>query len=124
MQRAGVPNSLGNLLQGGYFDLLVGDDALQRLVLASQLFELLDVVGFQPAALGPPAVEGLLGDLKRLGHLGDLLALPEHPVGRAELADDLLGRMPASLHVGAPSPGIGAWDSHSGWTDFRRSGQM
>jgi hypothetical protein len=45
------------------------------------------------------AVIRRLRDLQGLGDLGDRLALPEHPVGFAQLADDLLRGVSALLHV-------------------------
>jgi hypothetical protein len=44
-------------------------------------------------------MEGLLRDLQVLGDLRDRLALAEQPLRLAELADDLLGSVPASLHA-------------------------
>jgi hypothetical protein len=41
----------------------------------------------------------LLADLQLLRCLEDRLALTEQPLGRPQLADDLLRRVPASLHV-------------------------
>src|SRR5207244_11543060 len=67
-------------------------------VLALELLEPLGVVGLHPAVLVAPAVIRVLADLQGLGDLGDRLALAEHPVRLAQLADDLLGRLPASLH--------------------------
>jgi Transposase len=52
----------------------------------------------KPAVLGPPAVVGRHTDLQLLGHLGDLVALSQQPVGFPQLAHDLLGRAAASLH--------------------------
>jgi len=48
--------SLCDLLQGEVLELLVGDDPLERLVLALELLEPLDLVGLHPAELGLPAV--------------------------------------------------------------------
>src|SRR5205823_7246602 len=73
-------------------------DRLQARVLALELLEPLGVVGLHPAVLVAPAVIRVLADLQGLGDLGDRLALAEHPVRLAQLADDLLGRVPASLH--------------------------
>src|SRR5439155_5656948 len=63
-----------------------------------ELLEPLVVVGLRPAVLVAPAVIRVLADLQGLGDLGDRLALAEHPVRLAQLADDLLGRVPTSLH--------------------------
>ena len=65
----------------------------------SSLLQALDVLGLQRAELPAPAVIGVLRDLQRLGDLGDRAALPEHPIGLVQLADHLLRRVPASLHV-------------------------
>src|SRR5438552_3543819 len=44
-------------------------------------------------------MERVLGHLELLGDLGDRATFAEHPLGLAQLADDLLRRVPASLHV-------------------------
>jgi hypothetical protein len=48
---------------------LDGDHALEADVLALELLQALRVIGLHAAVLGPPAVEGLLGDLQGLGDL-------------------------------------------------------
>lgn len=65
-----------------------------------------------------------LRDLQRLADLGDRLALAEQPVALAQLADDLLGGVPALLHVIVPvSPMIvDAWNSHNHRTEPPGSG--
>src|SRR5205807_229090 len=88
-----------HLLQGVDLELLVGDDPLQLGVLALELLQALDVVGLHPAVLRAPAVKRVLGDLELLGDLWDRLAFGEHPLCLAQLANDLLGRVPASLHL-------------------------
>jgi len=70
---------------------LVGDQALEQNVLLLQLLQPLRVVDLHPAVLGPPTVEGDLGDLQGLRDLGDRLALSEHPLGLPQLPDDLVG---------------------------------
>ena len=84
---------------------LVGDDPLQGRVLAPQLAQLLGVGRLHPAVLVSPAVQGVLGDLERLRDLRGRAALGQHPLGLAQLADDLLGDVASSLHlIGPPSP--------------------
>ncbi len=63
-----------------------------------ELLQLLGVVGLHAAVLVPPTVPGRLGDLEVTAHLVDGLALAEELVALGQLADDLLGRVPASLH--------------------------
>jgi hypothetical protein len=73
----------------------------------SSSFEPLGVVGLHAAVLGAPAMIGRLADLQVLADLGDLLAFGQQPVGLTELADDLLGGVPASFHgVLLPSFGL------------------
>jgi hypothetical protein len=48
---------------------------------------------------GFPAGIRVLRDAEVLGDLRDGLVLGEHPVGVAQLADDLLGGVPGALHV-------------------------
>lgn len=48
--------------------------------------------------LVPPAVVGLLGHLEVAGDRRHVCAIVEHPIGLVELADDLLGGVPASGH--------------------------
>jgi len=43
-------------------------------------------------------MERLLGNPERLGDLWDALPLAEHPLGLPQLANDLLRRVPTSLH--------------------------
>jgi hypothetical protein len=81
---------------------LVGDDPLEALVLALKLPQALDVVGLHPAELVAPAVIGVLRDAELLRDLSDRLLLGEHPVGIAQLADDLLGSVPRALHRDRP----------------------
>src|SRR5205807_106231 len=95
----GLPISRCHLLQGVDLELLVGDDPLQLGVLALELLQPLDVVGLHPAVLRAPAVKRVLGDLELLGDLWDRLAFGEHPLRLAQLANDLLRRVPASLHL-------------------------
>jgi hypothetical protein len=63
----------------------------------------------QTATPMPAAVRGLrlevigrLRDLQGLTDLSDRAALAQHPVALAQLADDLLGGVPALLHVIVP----------------------
>jgi transposase len=63
-------------------------------------------------------VVGGLADLQLLGHLGDLTALGQQPVGLPELADDLPGRVAASLQQSPPAL-VGGQDSHTRWTNPR-----
>ncbi len=86
----------------GPLELLVGHDALEAGVLPLQLAQSLGVVGLHAAELVAPPVVGLLGDLEVAGHLGEVLAFPEYPVGFAELADDLLGCVSSSGHRDDP----------------------
>ena len=65
---------------------------------------------------------GGLADLQLLGDLGDLTALGEQSIGLAELADDLLGSVPSSLH-GVLLP-VGPSDSHIRWINLRGSGHL
>ncbi len=58
----------------------------------------LRVLSLHPAVLITPPVIRLLADPQLLRRLGDRLPLAEHPLGLAQLADDLLRRVPASLH--------------------------
>ena len=51
-------------------ELLVSHDPLQPSVLGLQLLQPLDVVGLQPAVLGPPTVIGRLRDLQLLATSG------------------------------------------------------
>jgi len=83
---------------GQDLELLVGDQALQGGVLALELLQPLGVVGLHPAVLVAPAMEGDLGDLQGLRDLGDRLALGEHQLGLAQLADDLIGGVALCLH--------------------------
>ena len=72
----------------------------------------------------PPTVPSRLGDLELACHLLDVLALAEQLVALGEQADDLLGAVPASLHVVSSSlPHDGVSDSHNGWISSRGSGQ-
>ena len=48
----------------------------------------------------------LSDDLRVREHLGDVLALVQQPIALTELADDLLGRMPVSLHRGVLLPSM------------------
>ncbi len=75
--------------------ITTGDDSLQLSILTLQLFQPLGVIDLHPAVLVTPPVERLLGDLQRLGSLRDRPALAEHPLGLAQLADDLLRGVPA-----------------------------
>jgi len=77
---------------------LIGDQSLQRDVLALELLQPLGVVGLHTAVLVAPAVKGVLGDLQGLGDLGNALALAEQQLGLAELADDLVGGVAPCLH--------------------------
>jgi hypothetical protein len=76
---------------------LVGQDLLQPGVLGLEFLQALDVVGPQPALLGPPTVIGRLTDLQLLDDLGNLTALGQQPVSFPELADDQLRGIAASL---------------------------
>src|SRR4051794_15300277 len=98
----GSPVSLGDLLQRLRFQRLIGDDALQPRVLALELPEALGVIGLHPAVLVTPPVIRRLRDLQGLADLGDRLALAQQPIALAQLADDLLGGVPALLHVIVP----------------------
>src|SRR5438445_2682600 len=96
---AGSPVSLRDLLESLDLHPLVCDDPLERRVLALELLQALDVVRLHPAVLRAPAVERVLRDLELLGDLGDRLAFRQQPLGLAQLANDLLRRVPASLHL-------------------------
>src|SRR3954453_7499610 len=102
----GSPVSPGDLLQRLRFQRLIGDDALQPGVLALEFPEALGVVGLHPAVLVTPTVIRRLRDLQGLADLGDRLALAEHAVAFAQLADDLLGGVPALLQVIVPVSSI------------------
>src|SRR5438034_4356776 len=93
---AGSEVSPRDLLQRLILEQLIGHDPLQPRVLTLQLLQPLRVVGLQAAVLEPPTMKRLLRHLELLRHEGDLLALPEQPVGLPQLPDDLLRRMPAS----------------------------
>src|ERR1035441_10120150 len=47
-------------------------------------------------------MERVLRDFQGLCDLGDGLALGDHPIGLAQLANDLLRRVTSALHVGSP----------------------
>ena len=94
--------SLRQLLQGLRLPRLIGDDPLQPRVLTLKLAQALGVIGLHPAVLIAPAVIRRLRDLQSLANLSDRAALAQHPIGFSQLADDLLGGMPASLHVIVP----------------------
>src|SRR5690606_22403510 len=98
----GSPISLGDLPQRINLQLLVGDDPLQPGVLGLQLLQPLDVVSLHATELSPPPVIGRLGDLQVPSHIRDLTAFSQQPVGFAELADDLLGGVPAPCHRDDP----------------------
>ncbi len=100
-RRAGSPVSLGDLLEGLALERLVGQDRLQTDIFGLELFEALDVVGCYSAALvAPPVIRDLIsGTSKCLATSADALALVEQPIGLAQLADDLLWGVPASLHA-------------------------
>ena len=76
---------------------------LQPGVLGLQPAQPLRLIGLHPAVLRPPAIRGDLGDLEVPHHLGDVLPLVEQSLAPTELADNLLGRMPVSLHRGLSS---------------------
>src|SRR5438874_1987451 len=71
--------------------LFVGHDRLQARVLTLDLLQALRIVDLLPAELIAPPVIRVLADLRSARDLGDRLALAEHPVGFAQLADHLLG---------------------------------
>jgi hypothetical protein len=93
--------SLRQLLE--HVEGLVGDDALEPGVLLLQFFQALGAVGLHAAVLAPPAGPGRLGDLEGAQDLGQVLALVQHPLTFAELADDLLGGVAVALHRGESS---------------------
>jgi hypothetical protein len=69
-------------------------------------------------------VIGGLADLQLLGHLRNLAALSEQPVGLSKLADDLLGGVAASLHrVLLPIGAIGLSLVHHPDCDLRSAGR-
>src|SRR4051794_40825670 len=73
--------------------------AFKRAFSRLELPQALRVIGLHPAQLALPPVIRVLGDLQRLGDLRDRLAVAEQPLGLPQLADHLLRRVPASLHV-------------------------
>jgi hypothetical protein len=95
--------SLRHLLQRVDVERLIGHDPLQPLVLTLQLPQALGIVGLHRAVLVAPPVIRVLADLEVPRDLDGRLALGQHAIGLAQLADDLLRRVPASRHARASS---------------------
>jgi hypothetical protein len=74
--------------------LTIHPSALQGGVFALQLLQPLGVIGFEPTELVAPPVVRLLGDLQLRAHVGDILAIGQHPIRLGQLAHNLLGRVP------------------------------
>jgi hypothetical protein len=121
----GVPGSAGSpgqLLQPVLLQLGLGQQPLERSVVAGEFLQALGVVGLQPAVLGAPAVVGRLADLRVLGDLRDLV-----PSASSRSASRSL-RMICSgvwrrrfMESSCPS---GRSDSHTSWTNLRGSGLL
>src|SRR5690606_20467437 len=96
----GLEVSLSQLLERCLLQLRFGEQPLERRVLLLELLQALRVVGLEPAVLVPPSVVRLLGHSELPAHRRDIPPVGEHPVGLAELADDLFRgvTLPAVRH--------------------------
>src|SRR5579862_5741240 len=98
--------SLRQLLEHVDVERLVSDELLQPRVLALEFLEPLRLVGLHPAVLRTPTIPAALGDLELPQHVGEFLALVQQPVALAQLAHDLLRRVPLPLHRDALHPSM------------------
>jgi transposase len=88
-----------DLPQRPHLKRLISHDRLQARALTLKLLQPLSIISLHPAVLRAPAMKRPLTDLQRLRRLRNRLPLTQQPLSLPQLADDLLRRMPASLHV-------------------------
>lgn len=84
-------------------------------VVLIELLQPLGVIGLHGPVLVAPTVPGRLGDDEVAGHLPGRLALAKELLALSQLPDDLLWRVPTSLHRALSSfPTSWGLDAHNG----------
>ena len=102
----GLLVSLRGFLQNLHIQRLLGDHLFQPNVLFLQGFEFLGHFRLHATLLLPPAVIGLLGNLKLLAELRHLCALTKKHVRSTQLGNDLIYRMLFLTHLKESFPGF------------------
>src|SRR6478752_3345191 len=96
--------------------LRIGQQQLEGGVLTFEALEPLGVLSLQTTKLVTPTVIGGLGDTQLAAHRRDVLALGQQPIGRHQLAHNLLGTVPLPRRhdpVEPFCPQRGPQDSHT-----------
>jgi hypothetical protein len=96
------------LLQLGFCQSL-----FEPIVLLLQLGKPLSLLGLHSPVLQSPAVVGRLRHIDDVADVADGLALGDQLLCSFELADDLLGCVPGTIHDGDPDPVGPDEDAHS-----------
>src|SRR5262249_1846450 len=94
------------LLEHRLVELRLREQPLEPAVLDLELLESARFVGLHALVLGPPTVPAALRDLEVTQHLREVRTLVQEPITLAELADDLVRRVPVTLHRGVLHPSM------------------